>query len=151
MKFNELLDRVNSTTGTDWVRVDNGPDLALNSAVLRNDVAISMEWGREHDTGGPWTEAWSEESFPSATTLHGIYVDLRYNGVTVKTDLVVGVDGDRAYLPTGISITEGRRIVGQRVHPSQVVLARIVHELTSSESADFGWYCTTANIKVTGG
>lgn len=56
---------------------------------------MSLEWGREHDTGGAWTEAWSEEAFPDPA-IRGYYVDLRYNGVTVKSDLVLAVDGGRA-------------------------------------------------------
>jgi hypothetical protein len=85
MRLDELLDRVDSTTGADWVRIENDPEL-LHTAVLRGDVAINLKWDREHDTGGRWTEKWAEEFSDSSAFIGAVAVPERRIPTFAVTD-----------------------------------------------------------------
>ncbi len=136
------------TTPSDgWERVDHVEELAHDLAVLRADVAISVAWGRQHMNGESWShEPWSHV-FPDRD-IRGFYVDVRWHGQPVHGDLVLSVDGGRAYLPSGAPIVEeDKGIVGMRVTRREVALARLVDELSQGHS-EFDSYLAKANVQI---
>lgn len=141
-----MLNVVFGTSGDHWRRVEYRADPALDLAVLRSNIAISLEWGRRHMDGESWEEPWA--AFPDSR-IFGYYVDLRYNGVAVHSDLLLSVDGSRAYLPSGRPIVEqGRGTVGLQVTRLEVALARLVDEISRGATSEFDSYFSRASMEL---
>ena len=142
MRHDEVMNATLNTQAADWVSIEgiyrNGHH---GRAVLRDDVDIALVWGREHNDGEPWShESWSH-SFPDRS-VRGFYVEVLYRGQVVHADLLLGVDGHRATLPSGTITTGG----GVRVTRAEAALAELVDELQGHH--EFGRYMKQAGFEV---
>jgi hypothetical protein len=143
MRFDEILKIISDSRYVDWSLVTEVP---YSLAVYMPDIAISVEWGREHDPSR-WTEPWSEKL--PASSIDGLWVDVRYHGAVVHTDLLLAVDGHRCLLPSGTPVgEEGVGIVGAKVSQRDVDLARAIDQIAHGSSSQFDEYLRRANFTL---
>jgi hypothetical protein len=139
---------VDDSSSDEWVRVENDADPVISTAVYTPDVSITLRWGREHMQGEGWDhEPWSHV-FPDKK-IYGFYVELCWHGQVVHSDLLLAVDGHRAYLPAGRPVTEpDKGIVGMTVTASEAHFARLVDEISRGPRSEFDSYLGRASITV---
>lgn len=147
MNYGTIMSKVEEAYPDHWVRVDVTPGVSEHHslAVRIEDVGISIAWGAEHNEGEVWhVQPWSE-NFPDSN-VRGFYADVRWHGQPIHRELLMSVDGGRAYLPAGSPIgEEGKGIVGMTATPKEIAVARLVHDLVHNGD-DFDDYMKRANI-----
>lgn len=147
MRFDEIMTMVQSSNAENWTEVQDLFEVEHSTFyILREDASISLAFGAPHRDGEAWSpEPWSQGF--ADKKVYGYWLDVRYNGVTIHRDLIMSVDGGRAYLPAGTLITEPNKgIVGMKTNQSDVARARLIDLL--SGSYEFDSYLTRANITI---
>lgn len=169
MNLEDLHAVIAGSNPSDWHRISDGPffrHVAYHGddnyysehyyrAVLTENLAVALEWGlprrdAESETGHLWAK--QNGSFPDPH-VHGIWIDVLYNGELVDRALAYSVDGGRGYLPT----YEQKRIDGGdpddftsakwafQVDDWRYVLTRLVDHL--SNTGDFDSYFARAGFE----
>lgn len=147
MRFDTIMTTIESSDADDWVRVENFyEDKHSSFYVLREDVSITLAFGADHNEAEGWDhESWSH-GFPDRK-VYGEYLDVRYNGTTIHRDLILSVDGHRAYLPSGSIIGDQERgVVGMAVTQTEVARARLIDRLSGHQ--EFDTYLSRAGITL---
>lgn len=121
MTLQQVLQTITNSSNTDWNMIscwgaDSGPSYRdrfefyevrdgsqdvltveshTNVAAFRDDVAITLAWGLEHrkSYNAPFSDRWPD------THVSSFFVDVFYNGALIDREVLISVDGGRAYLP----------------------------------------------------
>lgn len=179
--FNQLVDESNAH---DWKRVvSNGGtytdafypskigasehisldvDSHDRKVVLRQDIDISIAWGRDPNGTGSSSSArervltfdWAEKFFDSK--VYAVEVEIFYRGNLIRREEILSVDGHRGYLP----FPHTRRKAGSpeigvdaedfyySVTPEEVKFARLMDQLANRGSRDFDQLLSTAGFEI---
>lgn len=152
MNYFTILNTVETSTSADWTTIEsltNTPEGHHSVFVFHEDASITIAWGMPHNDGDSWTEKWSESGGFPDKRIFGHYYDIRYNGVTIHRDLVLGVDGHRCLLPSGAVIADDQvGITGMTVTEPELRRARLLDELVHGPASNFERYSKSANIQV---
>lgn len=147
MQYETVMTKIESSDAGDWVQVvDFYEEKHSTFYVLREDASITLAFGADHKDGEGWDhELWSQ--IFADKKVYGSYVDVRYNGATIFRDLILSVDGMRAYLPSGSVVSEnGKGVVGMKATQPEVARARLLDRLAGHQ--EFDSYMSRANITL---
>lgn len=169
MRLGELVELVRASAPGDWdkitpVRLERvvahgpeAPEIEIQGheylAHYVDELDVALAWGADHRSGEAWEGAWADwAKFPDSR-VYGFYGELLWRGSPVYRQLMVSVDGGRAYLPTPNPVLAGdaptAAIERWTVKQTEVWLPRLLDGLQrAGGGANFDEYFDRAKLEV---